>query len=34
MTRFANYLKNLLPSQDVVVMELTARALGKLTLAS
>nr|WIM49540.1 HIF1a pathway protein [Daphnia magna] len=34
MTRFANYLKNLLPSQDVVVMELTARALGKLTLVS
>lgn len=34
MTRFANYLKNLLPSQDVAVMELTARALGKLTLAS
>ena len=34
MTRFANYLKNLLPSQDVVVMELTARALGKLTLVT
>ena len=32
MSRFANYLRNLLPSQDVVVMELAARAVGKLTL--
>lgn len=31
MSRFANYLKNLLPSQDVAVMELAARAVGKLT---
>ena len=31
MSRFANYLRNLLPSQDVVVMELAARAVGKLT---
>ena len=34
MSRFANYLRNLLPSQDVVVMELAARAVGKLTLVS
>ena len=33
MSRFANYLRNLLPSQDVVVMELAARAVGQLTLA-
>lgn len=31
MSRFANYLRSLLPSQDVTVMELTARAVGKLT---
>ena len=34
MSSFANYLRNLLPSQDVVVMELAARAVGKLTLVS
>ena len=34
MSRFANYVRNLLPSQDVVVMKLAARAVGKLTQAS
>ena len=34
ITRFANYLRNLLPSSDVVVMEMAAKAVGKLALAS
>lgn len=34
MSRFVNYLRNLLPSPDVVVMELAARAVGKLTLVN
>lgn len=34
MSRFVNYLRNLLPSQDVGVMELAARAVGKLTLVT
>ncbi|XP_058788970.1 serine/threonine-protein kinase mTOR isoform X2 [Phymastichus coffea] len=32
--RFANYLRNLLPSNDVGVMELAARTVGKLALVS
>ncbi|XP_071482072.1 serine/threonine-protein kinase mTOR-like [Diadema antillarum] len=31
--RFANYLRNLLPSNDVVVMEMAAKAIGHLALA-
>lgn len=34
ISRFANYLRNLLPSSDVVVMEMAAKAVGKLALAS
>ena len=34
ISRFANYLRNLLPSNDVVVMEMAAQAVGKLALAS
>ena len=34
ISRFANYLRNLLPSSDVVVMEMAARAVGRLALAS
>lgn len=34
ISRFANYLRNLLPSHDVVVMEMAAGAVGKLALAS
>ncbi len=33
-SRFANYLRNLLPSNDTVVMEMAANAVGKLALAS
>lgn len=33
-SRFANYLRNLLPSNDVSIMELTAYAVGRLALAS
>lgn len=33
ITRFANYLRNLLPSNDVVVMEMAAKAIGHLALA-
>ncbi|KAK7869671.1 hypothetical protein R5R35_010033 [Gryllus longicercus] len=33
-SRFANYLRNLLPSNDVGVMELAARTVGKLALVS
>jgi FKBP12-rapamycin complex-associated protein len=32
MPRFANYLRNLLPSNDPVVMQMTARAMGRLAL--
>ena len=32
--RFANILRNLIPSSDVGVMEMTANAMGKLALAS
>lgn len=34
ISRFANYLRNLLPSNDVEVMELVARTMGRLALAS
>ena len=33
-SRFANYLRNLLPSNDTVVMEMAAKAVGRLALAS
>jgi FKBP12-rapamycin complex-associated protein len=33
-SRFANYLRNMLPSNDVTVMEMAAQAVGKLALAS
>ena len=32
--RFANILRNLIPSSDIGVMEMTASAMGKLALAS
>jgi FKBP12-rapamycin complex-associated protein len=32
--RFANLLRNLIPSTDVAVMEMTANAMGRLALAS
>ena len=32
ISRFANYLRNLLPSNDVGVMELAAKTMGKLAL--
>jgi len=32
--RFANILRNLIPSSDVGIMEMTASAMGKLALAS
>ena len=32
MSRFANYLRNLLPSNDPVVMELASKAIGRLAL--
>ncbi|KAF5280820.1 hypothetical protein FQR65_LT14927 [Abscondita terminalis] len=34
ISRFANYLRNLLPSNDVEVMEFTAKTMGKLALVS
>lgn len=34
MSRFANYLRNLLPSNDIGVMELAAKTVGKLALVS
>lgn len=34
ISRFANYLRNLLPSNDVGVMELAAKTMGKLALVS
>jgi len=33
-SRFANYLRNLLPSNDTVVMEMAGKAVGRLALAS
>lgn len=32
MTRFANYLRNLLPSNDSMVMEMASKAMGRLAL--
>lgn len=34
ITRFANYLRNLLPSNDVSVMELVAKTMGRLAIVS
>lgn len=34
ISRFANYLRNLLPSNDVGVMEMAAKAMGILALSS
>lgn len=34
ISRFANYLRNLLPSSDVGVMELVSRAMGHLAVVS
>lgn len=34
ISRFANYLRNMLPSNDTSVMELAAKAVGRLALAS
>lgn len=34
ISRFANYLRNLLPSNDVTVMEMAAKAMGILALSS
>lgn len=34
ISRFANYLRNLLPSTDTSVIELTAKTIGKLALNS
>ena len=34
MSRFANYLRNLLPCNDAVVMEMAAKAMGVLALSS
>ncbi|KAJ9576744.1 hypothetical protein L9F63_025360, partial [Diploptera punctata] len=34
ISRFANYLRNLLPSSDIGVMELAAKTVGKLALVS
>ena len=34
ISRFANYLRNLLPSNDVAVMEMASKAVGRLALAS
>ena len=31
---YSNYLRNLLPSSDIGVMELTAKAIGKLAVVS
>lgn len=33
-SKYSNYLRNLLPSHDVGVMELTAKAIGQLALVS
>lgn len=32
MSRFANYLRNLLPSNDQVVMQMASKAMGRLAL--
>ena len=34
MSRFANYLRNLLPCNDAIVMEMAAKAMGVLALSS
>ena len=34
MSRFANYLRNLIPSNDVTVMEMAAKAVGILAISS
>lgn len=34
ISRFANYLRNLLPSNDVGAMELVAKTMGRLALVS
>ena len=34
ISRFANYLRNLLPSSDIGVMELAAKTVGRLALVS
>lgn len=34
ISRFANYLRNMLPSSNIAVMELAAKAVGRLALAS
>jgi FKBP12-rapamycin complex-associated protein len=34
VSRFANYLRNLLPSSDVSIMEMAAKAVGILALSS
>ena len=34
MSRFANYLRNLIPSNDVTVMEMAAKAVGILAVSS
>ena len=34
ISRFANHLRNLLPCSDAVVMEMAAKAVGRLALAS
>lgn len=33
ISRFANYLRNLLPSSDPVVMEMASKAMGHLSMA-
>lgn len=33
ISRFANYLRNLLPSSDSVVMEMASKAMGHLSMA-
>ena len=33
VSRFANYLRNILPNSDVTVMEMGAKAIGRLALA-
>ncbi|MGH0128951.1 UNVERIFIED_CONTAM: hypothetical protein FKN15_057794 [Acipenser sinensis] len=33
ISRFANYLRNLLPSSDLVVMEMASKAMGRLSMA-
>ena len=33
VSRFANYLRNILPNQDATIMEMGAKAIGRLALA-